>query len=154
MCNSQNNSFDQCDFGLDPMTLILKFDLDMVKIYLHTTKNEVSMLRHENPDHAGGNQCLTKRIFPRTGLSHSDNFLKRYAELVLTGSQWYHKRVELCSHCKYTSLCVIERLDFTNTERSTPKAITITPLSYSKESKSPMLLLDVKAQSHFDHPFR
>ena len=26
------------------MTLILKFDLDMVKMYLHT-KNEVSMLR-------------------------------------------------------------------------------------------------------------
>ena len=27
-------------FDLDPMTLVLKFDLDMVKMYLHT-KNEV-----------------------------------------------------------------------------------------------------------------
>ena len=32
------------DLDLDPMNLILKLDLDMVKMYLHT-KNEVSMSR-------------------------------------------------------------------------------------------------------------
>ena len=37
-------SFFSYDLDLDPMTLILKLDLDMVKMYLHT-KNEVSMLR-------------------------------------------------------------------------------------------------------------
>ena len=35
----------QNDLDLDPMTLILKFDLDMVKMS-HHTKNEVSMSRH------------------------------------------------------------------------------------------------------------
>ena len=30
------------DLDLDPMTLILKFDIDMIKMYQHT-KNEVSM---------------------------------------------------------------------------------------------------------------
>ena len=34
--------FFSYDLDLDPMTLILKLDLDMVKMYLHT-KNEVSM---------------------------------------------------------------------------------------------------------------
>ena len=33
------------DLDLNPMTLILKFDLDKVKMS-HHTKNEVSMLRH------------------------------------------------------------------------------------------------------------
>ena len=33
------------DLGLDSMTLILKLDLNMVKMY-HHTKNEVSMSRH------------------------------------------------------------------------------------------------------------
>ena len=41
---SKTNFFSY-DLDLDPMTLILKLDLDMVKMYLHT-KNEVSMLRH------------------------------------------------------------------------------------------------------------
>ena len=45
--NSQNNQFDKCDFDLDPMSLVLKLDLDMVKMYNHT-KNEVFMLRHSN----------------------------------------------------------------------------------------------------------
>ena len=36
--------FFSYDLNLDPMTLILKLDLDMVKIYMHT-KNEVSMWR-------------------------------------------------------------------------------------------------------------
>ena len=36
--------FFSYDLDLDPMTLILKLDLGMVKMYLHT-KNEVSMLR-------------------------------------------------------------------------------------------------------------
>ena len=33
------------DLDLDPMTLILKLDLDIIKMYLHT-KNEVSSSRH------------------------------------------------------------------------------------------------------------
>ena len=33
--------FYSFDLDLDAMTLVLKFDLDMVKMYLHT-KNEVS----------------------------------------------------------------------------------------------------------------
>ena len=37
-------SFFSYDLDLDPMTLILKFDLDMVKMDLHT-KNKVSMSR-------------------------------------------------------------------------------------------------------------
>ena len=37
-----NNHFFAHDLDLDPMTLILKLDLDMVKMYLHT-KNEVPM---------------------------------------------------------------------------------------------------------------
>ena len=41
--DSQNNQFYKSD--LDPMTLILKLDLDIVKMY-HHTKNEVSLSRH------------------------------------------------------------------------------------------------------------
>ena len=41
---SKTVTFFSYDLDLDPMTLILKLDLDMVKMYLHT-KNEVSMLR-------------------------------------------------------------------------------------------------------------
>ena len=39
-----NNQFfaNDLDLDLDPMTLILKLDLNMVKIYLHA-KNEVPM---------------------------------------------------------------------------------------------------------------
>ena len=37
--------FTKSDLDLDPMTLVLKLDLDMVKMYDHT-KNEVSMSRH------------------------------------------------------------------------------------------------------------
>ena len=33
------------DLDLDPMTLVLKHDLDIIKMY-HHTKNEVSMSRH------------------------------------------------------------------------------------------------------------
>ena len=33
--------FYSIDLDLDPMTLVFKLDLDMVKMYLHT-KNEVS----------------------------------------------------------------------------------------------------------------
>ena len=43
MSNSQNSQFYKSD--LDPMTLVLKLDLDMVKMY-HHTKNEVSLSRH------------------------------------------------------------------------------------------------------------
>ena len=44
MSRYQNKHFlrDDLDLDLDPMILILKFDLDMVKMY-HHTKNEVSM---------------------------------------------------------------------------------------------------------------
>ena len=41
--NSQNNQYYLSD--LDPMTLAVKFDLDMVKMY-HHTKNEVSVSRY------------------------------------------------------------------------------------------------------------
>ena len=43
--NSQNSQFYKSDLDLEPMTLVLKLDLDMVKIY-HHTKNEVSVSRH------------------------------------------------------------------------------------------------------------
>ena len=43
--NSQYNQFYKSDLDLDPMTFVLKFDLDVVKISYHT-KNEVSMSRH------------------------------------------------------------------------------------------------------------
>ena len=43
--DSQNSLFYQNDLDLDPMTLILKLDLDMVKIY-HHVKNEVSRSLH------------------------------------------------------------------------------------------------------------
>ena len=42
MSRYQNKHFLRDDLDLDPMTLILKLDLDMVKMY-HHTKNEVSM---------------------------------------------------------------------------------------------------------------
>ena len=41
--NNQNDQFYKSD--LDPITLVLKLDLDMVKMY-HHTKNKVSMSRH------------------------------------------------------------------------------------------------------------
>ena len=43
--NSQNDQFYKSDLDLDPMALVLKLDLDMVKMY-HHTKTEVSMSRH------------------------------------------------------------------------------------------------------------
>ena len=43
--NSQNNQFCKSDLELDPMALVLKIDLDRVKMY-HHTKKEVSMSRH------------------------------------------------------------------------------------------------------------
>ena len=43
--NSQNNQFYKSELDLEPMTLVLKLDLDMVKMY-HHTKNEISMSRH------------------------------------------------------------------------------------------------------------
>ena len=45
MFNSQNNQFYQSDLDLDPVTLVLKLDLDIVMIY-HDTKNEVYMSRN------------------------------------------------------------------------------------------------------------
>ena len=36
----ENMMFHSFDLDLDPMTLVLKLNLDMVKMYLHT-KNEV-----------------------------------------------------------------------------------------------------------------
>ena len=45
MSDSQNNQFYKSDLDLDPMTMALKLDLDMVKMY-HHTKNDVSMSRH------------------------------------------------------------------------------------------------------------
>ena len=36
MSNSQNNQFYKSDPDLNPMTLILKHNLDMVKMYHHT----------------------------------------------------------------------------------------------------------------------
>ena len=43
--DSQNNQFYKIDLDLDPMKLILKLDLDIVKTH-HRTRNEVSMSRH------------------------------------------------------------------------------------------------------------
>ena len=43
--NNQNDQFYRSDLDLHPMTLVLKLDLDMVKMSYHT-KNEVSMSRH------------------------------------------------------------------------------------------------------------
>ena len=45
MFNSQNRHFNQSDHDPHLMTLVLKLDLDMVKIICHT-KNEVSMSKH------------------------------------------------------------------------------------------------------------
>ena len=47
MSKSQNNQFYRSDLDLNPLTLLLKPDLDVVKMY-HGTKNEVSMSRHRN----------------------------------------------------------------------------------------------------------
>ena len=41
MSNSQNNQFYQSNLDLDPMTLILRLDLEMVKMYLNA-KNEIN----------------------------------------------------------------------------------------------------------------
>ena len=43
--NNQNGQFYKSDLDLDPMTLVLNLDLDMVKMY-HHTQNEVYMSRH------------------------------------------------------------------------------------------------------------
>ena len=43
--NSQDNQFNKSDLDLDPMTLALKPEIDIVKLS-HHTKNEVSMSRH------------------------------------------------------------------------------------------------------------
>ena len=43
--NGQKSQFYKSNLDLDTMTLVLKLDLYMVKIY-HNTKNEVSMSRH------------------------------------------------------------------------------------------------------------
>ena len=45
MSNSQNSQFYKSDLDLDPMMLVLKCKLDMVKMYYHA-KNEASMSRH------------------------------------------------------------------------------------------------------------
>ena len=45
MSDSQNNQFYQNDLDLNPKTLVLKHNLDMVKMYLNT-KNEVFMSSH------------------------------------------------------------------------------------------------------------
>ena len=36
--DSQNSSFHQNDLDFDPMTLVLKLDLDMVRMYHHTKR--------------------------------------------------------------------------------------------------------------------
>ena len=41
--NGRLSKYDKNTFGLEPMTLILKLDLDMVKMYLYT-ENEVLSL--------------------------------------------------------------------------------------------------------------
>ena len=43
--NSQNSQFYKSDLDLDPMSLVLQLDLDILEMYQHT-KNEVSMSRH------------------------------------------------------------------------------------------------------------
>ena len=43
--NSQNDQIYKSDLNLGPMTLVLKPDLDMVKMS-HHTKNEVSVSRY------------------------------------------------------------------------------------------------------------
>ena len=43
--NSQNSQFYESDLDLYQMTLVLKLDPDIVKMYQHT-KKEVSMSRH------------------------------------------------------------------------------------------------------------
>ena len=45
MSGKPNRNFPKYDLNLDQMNLILKLDLDMVKIYPHT-KNEVSTSTH------------------------------------------------------------------------------------------------------------
>ena len=45
MFNSLNNQFYQSDLDHHPMTLVLKLDLDVVKMS-HHTKNEVSRSTH------------------------------------------------------------------------------------------------------------
>ena len=43
----KQKSFLPNDLAFDPMTLVLKLDPDMVRIY-HHTKNEASMSKHSN----------------------------------------------------------------------------------------------------------
>ena len=71
--NSQNNQFYKSDFDLDPMTLVLKLDLDIVKMY-HHTKNEISMSRHskviartDRQTHRHTDRQYENITFPHTG---------------------------------------------------------------------------------------
>ena len=43
--DSQNSQFYKSNLDLDPMTLVLKLDLDIVKMYIYI-KNKVSVSRH------------------------------------------------------------------------------------------------------------
>ena len=60
--DSQNNQFDKSDLDLDPMTLVLKLDLEMIMMYYHT-KNEVSMSGHSKVIHRTDTQTQTHRQY-------------------------------------------------------------------------------------------
>ena len=66
----KKSPFYQSDLDLDPMTLILKLDLDMVKMS-YFIKNAVSILRHskvlaQRDTHAHTHRQYEKITFPHT----------------------------------------------------------------------------------------
>ena len=60
--NSPRSPFYQSDLDLDPMTLILKVDLDVVKMY-HHTKIEVSMSRYSKVKGCTDRQTDTQTVW-------------------------------------------------------------------------------------------
>ena len=68
--NSQNNQFDENDLDLYPMTLVLKLDLDIVKMS-HHTKNEVFMSRHSEV--IALTDTHTHRLTDRQTETHADS---------------------------------------------------------------------------------
>ena len=63
--NRQNSSFYHSGLDLDPMTLVIKPDLDMVKMDQHT-KNKVSMSRHSEVIAETDTDCVKDRHTDRT----------------------------------------------------------------------------------------
>ena len=68
MFKSQNNQF-YSDLDFDPMTLVLKLDLDMVKMY-HHRRNEVSMSRYSKVNSPSG-QRHTHRQYENITFPHT-----------------------------------------------------------------------------------